>query len=104
MRVGQSDADDERQRRSDAAHIDDVHVQNLAEELQVRSEATLPEAAADNDLGPPPLWIIRTERFAYQRNAENFEEFRCDVEPTQALASIASGQINGSPSIAGDGL
>src|SRR6266851_1292127 len=104
MRVVQSDADDERRRRSDTAQIDEVDVQNLAEEFHVRSEAAPPQAAADNDLRPAPLWIIRTKRFADQRYAENFEELRRDVEPTQALASIASGQIDSPPSIAGDGL
>src|SRR5262249_14401182 len=52
MRVGQSDADDERRRWSDAFQIDYVEVQNLAEEFHVRSEATLPQTAADNDLRP----------------------------------------------------
>src|SRR5215470_1182330 len=104
MRVGRSDAGNQRRRRPDAAQIDEVDIQNLAKEFPVRCEATLPEAAADNDLEPPPLWIIRTERFAHQRYAENFEELRRDAEPAQAFASISPGQIHSLPPIAGDGI
>src|SRR5439155_12151851 len=104
MHVGQRDADDERRRWSDAAQIDDVHVQNLAEEFGIRSEAPLPEAAADNDLGSAasalkkqgtaPLWIAWIERFAHQPDAENFEKLRRDAESAQPLATIASGQVD----------
>src|SRR6516225_4107552 len=80
MRVSRSDAGDQRRRGPDTAQIDEVDVQNRAEEFPVRCEATLPEAAADNDFEPPPLWIIRTERFAHQRYAENFEELRRDAK------------------------
>src|SRR5205809_2237310 len=104
MHVGLRDADDESWRRSDAAQIDDVDVQKLAEERCVRSEAAPPKAVADNDLGPRPRCVVRGERFADQRDAENFEELRCDVESAQTLASIASGQIHSPPPIAGDGL
>src|SRR5437762_12041984 len=104
MDVGRSDADDERRRWSYAAQIDEVHVQNFTEELWVRSEAPLPEAAADNDLGSAPLWIVRIERFAHQPDAENFEKLRRDAESAQPLALIAAGQINRSPLITGDRL
>src|SRR2546422_9163196 len=89
MHVGQSDADDERRRWSDAAQIDEVHVQNLTEDLCIRSEAALPEASADNDLGSAPLWIARIERFAHQPDAENFERLRRNAESAQSLATIA---------------
>ena len=104
MDVGRSDADDERRRWSYAAQIDEVHVQNFTEELWVRSEAPLPEAAADNDLGSAPLWIARIERFTHQPDAENFEKLRRDAESAHSLATIASGQVDRLPSIAGDRL
>src|SRR5215471_2612788 len=103
-RVGRSDGGNRRRRRPDAAQIDEVDVQNLAEEFPVRCEATLPEARADNDLEPPPLWIIRTERSALQRYAENFEDLRRDAEPAQAFASISPGKIHSLSPIAGDGF
>src|SRR5438876_12340997 len=104
MNVGQRDADDERRRWSDAAQINEVHVQNLTEELCIRSEAPLPEAAAYNDLGSAPLWIARIERFTHQPDAENFEKLRRDAESAHSLATIASGQVDRLPSIAGDRL
>src|ERR1700756_3287693 len=104
MRVGRSDAGNQRRRGPDAAQVDEVDVQNLAQKFPVRCEATLPEAAADNDLEPPPLWIVLTERFAHQRYAENFEELRRDAEPAHAFASISAGQIDSLPPIAGDGF
>ena len=61
MHVGRRDADDERRRRADAAQIDDVDVQNFTEKTCIRSEAALPEAAADDDLGSAPLGIGRIE-------------------------------------------
>src|SRR2546422_7145259 len=104
MHVGQRDADDERRRWSAAAQIDDVHVQNLTEELCIRSEAPLPEAAAHNDLGSAasalkkqgtaPLWIARIERFTHQRDAQNFEKLRRYAESAQPLAAIVSGQVD----------
>src|SRR5437899_13084208 len=89
MHVGRSDADDEIRRWSDAAQIDDVHLQNLTEELCIRSEAPLPEASADNDLGSAPLWIARIERFAHQSDAENFERLRRNAESAESLATNA---------------
>src|SRR5437762_13946858 len=104
MHVGQSDADDERRRWSDAAQIDDVHVQNLTEELCIRSETPLPEAAADNDLGSAPLGIAQIERFTHQPDAEDFGNLRRDGESAHAPATIAPGQVDRLPSIACHGL
>src|SRR5205807_1824332 len=104
MHIRHGDADDERPCWPDAAQIYHVDVQNPAKKTCVRSEATLPKATADNDLGPSTLWILRTECLAHQRYIEHFEELGRDVEPAQSLASIASGQIDRAPSIGGDGF
>jgi hypothetical protein len=68
--------------------IDEIDFQNLAEEFPIRGEAAMPEAVAENNLIPLPLWVVRTERFAHQRYAENLEELGRDAEPTQAFAAI----------------
>jgi hypothetical protein len=111
MHLGQSDADDERRRCPNAGQIDDVDVQNSPDEIGVRSEAPLPQAAADDDLGPSTApvrrrrsSIVRTERVTHQRDVENLEELRRDVKPAQSLASVAFDQIDRPPSVSRDGL
>src|SRR5205814_7872964 len=80
---------------------------NLAEKTGVRAKPTLPEAAADNDLGPtlcagekPRIERFTLEGLAHQGYVKNLEELRRDKESSQPLASVASGQINREPSIA----
>jgi hypothetical protein len=109
MHVGQGNADDERRCRADVAQIDDVDVNNFADKACIRSEAALPKAAPDDDLGSGPLGIGRIEcldieRLAHQRYAENREELRRDEESAQSLAVIVFGEIDTPPSIARDGL
>src|SRR5205823_5882190 len=60
------------------------------------------KATADNDLGVAPLCVGGIKRFAHHTDAENLKELGRDAEPAQTLASIASGQINRPPLIAGD--
>src|SRR5438046_8154102 len=101
MHVVQSDACDERGRGADAAEVDEVHVQNFSEQLRVGSEAPLPEASANNDLGALLLWSGGCKCFPHQADAENLEELRRDTEPAQPLAAIAAGQVDRSPLVTG---
>src|SRR4029450_6496787 len=94
MHVGQGNAADESRCRANVAQIDDVDVNNFTEKTCIRSEAALPKAAPDNDLGPAPPGIGRIEcldieRFAHQRYGENFEELRRDEESAQSFTVIA---------------
>ena len=75
------------------AQIDDVDVNDFTEKIRIRSEAALPKAAPENDLGPAPLGIGRVEcldceRVAHQRYVENFEELRRDEESAQSPAGV----------------
>src|SRR5262249_22916252 len=100
--VRQSDARNEKKGRPDLIQIDDIDVDRLAEKVCIRSETMLPKAAADDDLMRAPLWIAGTKCFPRYWHAQNSEKFRRDLKSAQPLASIASGEIDRLPSIAGD--